>query len=970
MLYTTVFTSMVFTPTTRHSSLVSALRRLNAAWVFWKFNCTLLGERKYVEQINEQIQETISNTANCSAEVVWETIKSNIRKETQKYARKRGSERKIIMSQLIDNIIELEERIELLNAEEMNILHNSKLELEELQLEKTKAIMFRSKARWNIEGEKCSKYFMNLEKAKYNAKTCNRLIIDEKEVTDSVQILEAQRSFYQDLYTSDKCVHFTAPAVRPVSVSGESISKKEEMFSQEEVIEAMKGLKNGSCPGPDGLPIEIYKIFWKHLKSPFMNMMNAAYETEYLPPSCRKGVINVIPKGNKDTRFLKNLRPITLLNSDYKLIEKTLANRMLPGMEEVIHQNQTGFLPGRRICVNIRKILDAVLNAREENSSGIILSCDYLKCFDRIENCAVQGAMSYFGFAESLIKWVQILYKDFTVRVQNNGYFSNNINVTRSVHQGAPASNVLFLCVAELLAIALRNDESVKGLKLKEVMQFLNQFADDMDVISECDQESFNRILKHIHDFHDSTGFSLSYDKTSIYRVGSAVKSNAKLYSEKELNWTSETINVLGVDIFQTESELQQNYESVIVKAKNTLNSWENRHLSLLGKVTVINSLISSLFVYKMYVLPSMRNDLKKKLRELCESFLWNGRRPKIKWDILTRHFSQGGVSLADMNVKDASLKAAWVKIIFEGGYSDQYVHNIINPHIGANIWCCNLKDQHVQYVGCKSEFWNDVLKSWCKYHYDENRVESDEVLWFNSRILVEDKPICWRKYIEKGLMYLSQIHQKGGYLSQLEAKSKYSLSCMDYNTLKSAIPRYMCARVQSMSESQCFTDSQFRRFMETEKVSKFVYREIQEKNVVNTPCAAEKKWESELNERFSIGEETLRLKKCTGITKYRSFQYRFLHRAIVTNEQLFRWGLKVSNNCSFCEMHRENVRHLFYDCERVTPLWRSAVGICKENGLECPEVLTYSSVVKNHWSDNQVCASNLICLITKQYIL
>ena len=191
----------------------------------------------------------------------------------------------------------------------------------------------------------------------------------------------------------------------------------------------------------------------------------------------------------------------------------------------------------------------------------------------------------------------------------------------------------------------------------------------------------------------------------------------------------------------------------------------------------------------------------------------------------------------------------------------------------------------------------------------------------------------------------------------------------MDYNTLKSAIPRYMCERVRSMSENQCFTDNLFRRYMEADKVSKFVYREIQEKNAASNLCDVQKKWESELNEPISLGEETLRLKKCTDIMKYRSFQYRFLHRAIVTNEQLYRWGIKASNNCTFCEVKRESVRHLFYDCEQVKPLWCNAMDICQDIGLECPDELSYSSVVRNHWSEKHDSASNLICLITKQYI-
>ena len=88
--------------------------------------------------------------------------------------------------------------------------------------------------------------------------------------------------------------------------------------------------------------------------------------------SSAEGIINLIPKKEKDSRYLKNLRPITLLNSDYKVIEKALANRMVPEMEKIIHPDQKGFLPNRRISINIRKAFDILKNV--ENTEAVYMS--------------------------------------------------------------------------------------------------------------------------------------------------------------------------------------------------------------------------------------------------------------------------------------------------------------------------------------------------------------------------------------------------------------------------------------------------------------------------------------------------------------------------------------------------------------------------------------------------------------------
>ena len=125
------------------------------------------------------------------------------------------------------------------------------------------------------------------------------------------------------------------------------------------------------------------------------------------------------------------------------------------------------------------------------------MSCDYLKCFDRIETECVIQALKLFNFSDYICRWVEIICTDFSLRIQNCGFFSEQIRVGRSVRQGGPASNALFLVVAELLAIALRGDPQIKGANLHEIIQLLNQYADDMDVCSDFDETSIERILHH-----------------------------------------------------------------------------------------------------------------------------------------------------------------------------------------------------------------------------------------------------------------------------------------------------------------------------------------------------------------------------------------------------------------------------------------------------------------------------------------
>ena len=105
-------------------------------------------------------------------------------------------------------------------------------------------------------------------------------------------------------------------------------------------------------------------------------MVQEAFKNNQLHSSAKEGVLNLIPKAGKDTRFIKNLRPITLLNTDYKIIEKTIADKMIPALEHIIHQDQRGFMKNRRISVNIRKMLDIIHHANIEDLEAVVLSLD------------------------------------------------------------------------------------------------------------------------------------------------------------------------------------------------------------------------------------------------------------------------------------------------------------------------------------------------------------------------------------------------------------------------------------------------------------------------------------------------------------------------------------------------------------------------------------------------------------------
>ena len=151
------------------------------------------------------------------------------------------------------------------------------------------------------------------KKARYNAKTCYKLIAEDgREVQGPDAILEEERDYYAKLYAVDEDVEFTLVNSFGVKVPDKVKEVQEQQLTIKDLEQAIKLMSNNKTPGEDGIPIDFYKVFWRLLKDIFYEMMLEIFLRGKMHSSSRRGILNLIPKPGKDSRFIKNLRPITL----------------------------------------------------------------------------------------------------------------------------------------------------------------------------------------------------------------------------------------------------------------------------------------------------------------------------------------------------------------------------------------------------------------------------------------------------------------------------------------------------------------------------------------------------------------------------------------------------------------------------------------------------------------------------------
>ena len=569
------------------------------------------------------------------------------------------------------------------------------------------------------------------------------------------------------------------------------------------------------------------------------------------------------------------------------------------------------------------------------------------------------------------------MYQNIESSTTNNGFSSNWFKPTRGLRQGCPLSPYLFLVTAEILGNLIRKNKNIKGIKLNNIEYKLTQYADDTNLFTLYNVESLNSIIYTFSEVQKQTGLKINYDKTSIYRIGSIRHSDAKLYTLKPFKWETDPISLLGVDITHNFADLvHRNYNQVFKKLDKIIELWGNRNLSLHGKIITVNVLMSSQFVYKLACLNSPTNDHYNQYKKTIRNFIWEGKNPKIAYSTLISSISEGGVKLVDLERKDKALKIQWIKRIKTNNSLANLAYYFL-PDIGELLWQCNLHPADVKSIMPKENFWQNVLSAWCTYNFSiASNLNSvlNSLLWYNSEIKVNHKPIFYKRCFKKGILYIKDIVdiRTNEFLTfgALVAKYGNTITFVEYNGLISSIPRSMKQILrQNVANDNLTYVYQYENLLGKNQDSKYFYTKfIENENVI--PALSEK-WQNLLQTAIdseTISKNLLNIGNITLSTKLRSFLYRLTHFAIMTNTKLYEWNVVDSELCTFCNTEPETYVHLFWECPVAKQLWNQ-IEIWVKNKANRNITPSCKKILLCKLSANNLDCVNSICLITLQYI-
>ena len=434
-----------------------------------------------------------------------------------------------------------------------NEYERTKKDLAKQQLEKAKERIFKGKADAIMFGVLPTKTFFDKYKHKVNKGFIKCLKGSDGEPHFDgggiVNIVEQhfERLFQNDNDFDDDTVQLFLGVVQEVDGLWEIDLTCE--VSLQELKDVLSMLPFGSGPGPDGISYEFYKKIGsdeyclKGLLRVLNKMLLKAKTDGVLPAKMVEGIITLVPK-REPFDEIENYRPITLLNTDLKILTKIIANRLNSFLSGALHPSQYA-QPGKDINLLNAQIRDIQADMENGVEDSFFVSVDFKTAFDKVSHDFLFKVLEKKGFATPFINFVKALYQNASSVVYVNGHKTKKIKLKSGIRQGCTFSRPLFTFSLDPLLCFLNTNSMIRKFRCKTNKEVLTScFTDDLNLTMPT-LSSLLMCLFYIERYKQASGLEIIFSKAKgiFYNKRNFLRSE----SLPNIKWVTR-VKILGIN--------------------------------------------------------------------------------------------------------------------------------------------------------------------------------------------------------------------------------------------------------------------------------------------------------------------------------------------------------------------------------------------------------------------------------------
>ncbi|KAL3675310.1 hypothetical protein R1sor_025258 [Riccia sorocarpa] len=653
----------------------------------YRMNISSLQDTRLKEQIVRYWGQWQSKYERCNTPPLL-TLKYCIKRAAklcQLWGKKMATKRKEKLNKLILKVHGLTLQLQ---ADTTNIYTQVKLEAAQSELnilenDKARWVQSHLDRKWEEQGERTSKLFFNSIKTR-KKQTGIHVLQDEEErmLTDESDILDLSIRYFsqilqeppvedQHLSAVDELLLHTQARVNPEE--RECLSKN---FTTEELHEAAKLLGRNKCPGPDGVPVEFFLIFWEVIAPLLFNATTEGIQQGLLNPFYNRGTITLLPKEGEPT-LLGNKRPITLLNSVYKIWAKALQLRLSPILQRLITWEQNSFLPGRLLHSTVLLCNEAVHQAKHNGQPSVLLKLDFRKAFDMLNWEFLYKSMKQMDFGEEFIRMVTALNTNASSSVRINNTRSKTFKISRSVRQGCPLSPLLFTIALQVFSDAINSmirEGQLKGIELPGtgIQYCQGLFADDAHILLYADRTNLLNAKQLLQTFGVASGLRVQWNKSKARWISTSTE--RPTWTE-ELDWvwgTEDEVDIFLGFLFTDQLDHNSIFETVKQKIIKNINCPLNRSSTIHGRIVIANHIMYGII---WFILPLWAGgkSMLRTLETLILRYVWGGtdyvkKRHRVSEKLLHQRKEDGGLGLMSLQAQIQAFTAKTIRWAYSPG--------------------------------------------------------------------------------------------------------------------------------------------------------------------------------------------------------------------------------------------------------------------------------------------------------------